>query len=321
VLPLLKYRPDVLLVDDPAVLKATLDEFARYIVKIDRLLEYVEVQPGATVVPWVAKPEAATFLNRDYHMLELPEGLCGQVRLMFAGGEGDRVRLRFTKPAVVFAAFEYNTTGAWSFPEGYSPSEFGWSLVKEHGYRGTSNATVDGKPHHADVYCRMFEPDEQLMDMPPWWLCLAIVGPRAAADIQGFTQAMSADSVTTPPFLYGQWATISRPLCIPEFESPDQWAAWQRSMRDRFRKRLVFDSAVCTSADPARPCLRRRDGRFGQSRSNRSLNRRPAGANGDCHGTACGSGIGAGDFRQHAGVVHPRPELPLPVRSDPRVAT
>ena len=39
VLPLLKYRPHALLVDDPAALKATLDEFARHRVKIDRLLE------------------------------------------------------------------------------------------------------------------------------------------------------------------------------------------------------------------------------------------------------------------------------------------
>lgn len=240
VLPLLQYRPHALLVDDPAALKATLDEFARHMGQIDRLLEHVEVQAGATVVPWVAKPEAATFLNRDYHMLELPDGLSGQARLMFAGGEGDRVRLRFKKSAVVFAAFEYNSTGAWSFPEGYSPNEFGWRLVKEHSYRGTSNGTVDGKPHYADVYCRTFEPDEQLMDMPPWWLCLAIVEPRAAADIHGFTQAMSADTVTTRPFLYSQWATNPRPLCIPEFESPEQWAAWQRAMRDKFRQRLVL---------------------------------------------------------------------------------
>jgi len=220
VLPLLKYRPYALLVDDPAALKATLDECARHMGQFDRLLDHVEVQSGATVVPWVAKPEAVTFLNRDYHMLELPDGLSGQARLMFAGGEGDSVRLRFKKRAVVFAAFEYNSTGAWSFPEGYSPNEFGWRLVKEHGYRGTSNATVDGKPHYADVYCRTFEPDEQLTDMPPWWLCLAIVGPRTAPDIHGFTQTTSADSVTTRPFLYSQWATNPRPLRIPEFESP-----------------------------------------------------------------------------------------------------
>ena len=93
ILPLLSYEPDVLLVDDPARLKATLDERKRHTQQFDRLSERVNVLPETTVVPWIAQTGAATFLNRDYSMLELPKALDGQPRLMFAGGEGNRVVL------------------------------------------------------------------------------------------------------------------------------------------------------------------------------------------------------------------------------------
>jgi glycerophosphoryl diester phosphodiesterase len=241
ILPLLKYDPDVLLVDDPATLKATLDELKRSGEQFKSLSARVDAQSQTIVVPWIAQPQAATFLNRDYHMLDLPKELYGRPRFMFAGGEGDRVALGFVKPSVVFAAFEYNSTESWSFPERWPPTDFGWHLVKRDGYRGTSNGIVDGKAHFASIYCRTFKPGEQLDEMPLWWLCLAVVDPETAATVPGYTQAISdSDPTAGPPFLYSRWATRRRPLCVPEFESPQQWAAWQRTMREKFRRTLVF---------------------------------------------------------------------------------
>jgi len=236
-LPLLTYHPDMLLVDDPAAFKATLDELARSAPQLRDLAESVEVRSENVIVPWVARPETVSFLNRDYHMLDFPEELHGQPRLVFAGGEGDRIVLRFRKPTVVFAAFEYNATGAWSFAEGHSPETFGWNLVKKNGYRGTSNAVVDDKPHYANLYSRRFEPDEQLENLPPWWLCVAVVDPDTASRVPGYSAQRSA---ITPPFLYSDWAIHDRPLRVPDFKDARQWNAWQNEMRQRFRKQLVF---------------------------------------------------------------------------------
>lgn len=260
ILPLLGYDPDVLLVDDPATLKATLDELTRSGEQFKSLSARVDAQSQTTVVPWIAGPRAATFLNRDYRMLELPKELHGRPRFMFAGGEGDRVALGFAKPTVVFAAFEYNSTGLWSFPEQWPPTDFGWHLVKPDGYRGTSNGIVDGKAHFAPLYCRAFKPGEQLDEMPPWWLCLAVVDPETAATVPGYTQAVSdSGPAAPPPFLYSRWATRPQPLRVPEFESPRQWAAWQRATREKFRRRLVFDyHAPTTILKIGRPIDRER---------------------------------------------------------------
>jgi glycerophosphoryl diester phosphodiesterase len=257
ILPLLRYMPDLLLVDDPAMLKATLEAAKRHTQQFARLSERVKWLSETTVVPWIAKTGAATFLNRDYSMLELPKTLEDQPRLMFAGGEGDCVVLRFAKPTVVFAAFEYNSTGGWSFPERRLPKDFGWRLVKKDGYRGTSNGNLDGKPHFAGVYCRIFKPGEQLDGLPPWWLCLAIVDPETAADVPGFSQAMSGEPSAPPPFLHSQWATRERPLRIPDVRGSEQWSAWQRTMREDFRQRLVFSyDAPATIVQIGRPTER-----------------------------------------------------------------
>ena len=236
-LPLLTYHPDMLLVDDPAAFKATLDELARSAPQLRDLAERVEVRSENMIVPWVARPEAVSFLNRDYYMLDFPEELHGQSRLVFAGGDGDRIVLHFKKPTVIFAAFEYNATGAWSFSEGHSPEAFGWNLVKKNGYRGTSNAVVDEKPHFANLYSRCFEAGEQLEDLPPWWLCVAVVDPDTAGRVPGYSAERSA---VTPPFLYSDWAIHDRPLRVPDFKDARQWAAWQNEMRQRFRKQLLF---------------------------------------------------------------------------------
>lgn len=240
VLPLLRHGPRSLSADDPATLKATLLEVGRHRARLDEVSRRVAPGPGATVVPWIAGPAAATFLNRDYRMLELPEALHGQPRMMFSGGEGDRVVLRFTEPSVVFAAFEYNSSGAWTFPGGHSPRELGWSLLSKDAYRGTSNAGADDRPHRAHVHCREFAPGERLEEMPGWWLCLAIVGPEVARGVPGFAAASSGAPRGSPPFLHGLREARSRPLRVPEHESREQWAAWQSATRAEFRRRLVY---------------------------------------------------------------------------------
>ena len=240
ILPLLRYRPDALLVDDAAALKQTLDNVERYRRTVSPLEQLIDVDADVGAVGWVADVGAVTFLNRDYRMLALPEALRGKPRIMFAGGEGDRVALRFRKPVVVFTAFEYNASGAWSFPEGFPPGDFGWKLVRRNGYRGTSNATADGKPHYAHVYCRKFAAGESLGAMPPWWVCLAIVEPEEARLLPMVSGELSGASPEAGPFLYSRWATHPRALRVPEFRDSKQWSAWQASTREAFRRRLVF---------------------------------------------------------------------------------
>ena len=69
------------------MLKATLKTVKQHARQFERLAERVTTESGITVVPWIAQPGAATFLNRDYRMLDLPDALRGQGRLMFAGGD------------------------------------------------------------------------------------------------------------------------------------------------------------------------------------------------------------------------------------------
>lgn len=255
-LPLLEHRPDDLLVNDPLQARKTLAQWLQYQPAMRRLRERVEFLPGGTVVPWVSKKGTPTFLNRDYRMLQLPDELSGRGRVMFAGGEGDRVRIRFTQPAVVFAALQYNQTGAWSFPEGRSPREFGWRVVAAQAYRGTSNGNLGGGAHFADIYCRRFDAGDTLDEMPPWWLCLAMVSPEQAERVPGYRKAMSSPDPPPVPFLYGRWATRRRPLNVPPFESREQWEDWQRRRRSEFRRRLVFHydhpAKIVSAGEPVR---------------------------------------------------------------------
>ena len=132
----------------------------------------------------------------------------------------------FKKPTVIFAAFEYNATGAWSFSEGHSPEAFGWNLVKKNGYRGTSNAVVDEKPHFANLYSRCFEAGEQLEDLPP---CVALRGrrrsrhgrPRSRLFGRAICRHLRRSSTAI-----GR-STTDRCAC-PTSKMPDSWAAWQK---------------------------------------------------------------------------------------------
>ncbi len=259
ILPLLKFHPDYLLVDDPATLKKTLDDVQRNQSAMLRLADSVQFNSKLPVVPWVTRPGSVTFLNRDYQMLELPKELLGSPRILFAGGDGARTGLRFIKRSVVFAVFEYNTTGAWSFPDGFTAADWGWRLVKKNGYRGTSNGTLDGQPHHADIYCRTFDAGTELGEMPPWWVCLGIVTPQEAAQVPGFTEAMARDVPESQPFRYSRWATRNEPLAVPELKTAADWTDWQQSMREEFQRRLVFKYASQpTFARVGEPVIRER---------------------------------------------------------------
>jgi glycerophosphoryl diester phosphodiesterase len=240
ILPLLMHQPFSLLVDDPARLVATLDQLQRNRERLSTLDELVTLAGATPLVPWISRPGAATFLNRDYQMLELPKDMIGLPRVMFQGGSGERVVLKFKQRAVLFAALEYNDTGAWSFADGQTPLEHGWRLLRPAAYRGTSNATLRDRPHFASIYYFEVAAGEEISELPPWWLCLAIVDIESAAKIAGFEPGVSGPSAVKPSFSYQEWATRDRSLAVPQFESAESWADWQNRRRGEFYRRLVF---------------------------------------------------------------------------------
>ncbi len=239
-LSLLSFKPDWILVNDTGRLVSTLKQIEGRQSRFAELASLVACQDVPTVVPWVAGLDEPTFLNRDYKMLELPPELQGRARLMFNGGQGERVVLKFRKPSVVFAVFEYNSSGVWSFPDRRSPADYGWRLWRKNAYRGTSNGEVNGRPHFGSIYFGQFASGRQLANMPPWWLCLAIVSLEDAQRIPGFQLGASSPQVATPWFSYEQWATANRPVAAPAFENRKQFSQWQQEVRAKFLEKLVF---------------------------------------------------------------------------------
>ena len=242
-LSLLEYKPDSILVDDPVTLIASLNRIKRGELSLSRLDALVESVTGTRTVKGFSAPGAKTFLNRDYKMQKLPEEFHGQPRYLFDGGSGDRVVIRFKQPAVVFAAFHYNDSGAWSFPDDHSPEDYGWHLFRKNAYRGTSNSNLNGKPHFASIYYCQFEAGEQLSGLPRWWVCLAVMDAKQATGIEGYKPDTSGpiEVKVEKPFSYEQWATKIRPLAVPAYENKQQWANWQQAQREKFRQRLVFE--------------------------------------------------------------------------------
>ncbi len=240
ILPLLAHKPASLLVDDPAALVATLAVLKRSGDRFSKLADLAVSKSNTTLLPWISRPGAMTFLNRDYKMLELPDELLDQPRFLFDGGSGDRVVLKFKEPTVVFAAFEYNDTGRWSFPGDRSPEDCGWRLLRSEAYSGTSNVNLGTTPHQAAVHYCQFDADELLSGLPPWWVCLAVADLKTAAKVHGFRSGTSGPIDVAPAFSYQQWATRQRPLAVPEFQSREQWSAWQSDQRQKFQQRLVF---------------------------------------------------------------------------------
>jgi glycerophosphoryl diester phosphodiesterase len=240
-LELLAFEPDSLSSDHPGRLKKTLQGIARGELPANQLAALMEQAEGARLTAGQSHVGARTFLNRDYRMLEVPDELSGMPRYSFNGGDGDKTRLRFRHPAVVFAAFDYNDTGLWSFPDGRPPTDFGWHLWRRDAYRGSSNAEIDGKPHRASIWFREFRPGQELTGLPMWWLCLGVVDLKTARGIEGFKAGRATD--VPPPvrhFSHAAAAAGIRSLAVPEFESVESYRQWQTRQRQRFVDRMLY---------------------------------------------------------------------------------
>ena len=234
---LLKHRPDSLSSDHPSRLRESLKRIARGEKPHPRLDALVESADGARLAEGVSQVGEKTFLNRDYKMLAFPDELAGKPRFAFNGGDGGRARIRFRTPAVVFAAFQYNQTGAWSFEGGRSPADFGWHIWRKNSYRGSSN------PNHpnANIWFREFKAGQELAGLPDWWLCLGIVDLETAKGIKGFQpDLVSIIPIIRPRHSHAEAAAKPRPLSAPASKSRMEFQAWQKRQRAKFGKQMLY---------------------------------------------------------------------------------
>lgn len=237
----LAFGPESLSSDDPARLKQTLEKIVRGDTPAKRLEALVAVTDGARLSINESYVTARTFLNRDYQILELPEDLDGLPRYLFDGGDGAQVRVRFRQPAVVFAAFEYNNTGLWSFQDGRPANEFGWHRLRKDAYRGSSNPGKKGAAHRTSIWFREFKPGQELSGLPHWWLCLGIADLKTAQRIKGFKAGLTSDTpAPVRHFSHAAAAARPRPLAIPKFESDKAFEQWQNRQRKRFIDRMLY---------------------------------------------------------------------------------
>jgi glycerophosphoryl diester phosphodiesterase len=235
-LGLLVHRPDSLLSDNPRRQIASLARIAANSVPrgladlLDDLPDDLEIEEHET------GPGDITFLNRDYRMLEVPEELESLPRINFAGGKGGAMGWKFRQPAVVFAVFDYNDTGSWSFADGRSPKENGWQSWRTKAYRGSSN---DGS---ADVWFREYEAGQYLSGMPAWWLCLGITDLKSARKIEGFREGLTSATPPPPPrrFPHSSLMAKPRPLNVPDFDTRESVLRWQKSLRSHFVEEMLF---------------------------------------------------------------------------------
>ena len=224
---LLKHDPDSLSSDHPQRLRDSLAQIAA-----EALIESVD---GTQLSPGVSRPGVRTFLNRDYQMTELPDELVGRFRYTFSGGSGNQVQIRFQKSTVVFAAFEYNQTGAWSFEGRRPPGDFGWQHWQKDGYGGTSN---EGR---ATIWYREFKAGQTLAGLPAWWLCLGIVDLATAKGIKGFKAGLFSNTPSIAPrHSHAEVAAKPRPLTAPSAASTEAFAKWQIRQRARFTDRMLY---------------------------------------------------------------------------------
>ena len=237
---LLAYRPVSLLSDDPARLKQSLDRIAQGHTTSASPGDIIATAGGTELSKHLSQVGSREFLNRDYQTLELPNELTGLTRYSFNGGEGAQVRLQFRQAAVVFAAFEYNNTGSWTFSDGRSPDKHGWHLWRARAYRGSSNAGPEEKPNRANIWFREFRPSQQLSGLPAWWLCLGIVDLKTASGIEGFQPGLvSVVQPMIPRYSHAEASAKRRPLHVPDFKDVDDFRQWQTQQRKRFVERML----------------------------------------------------------------------------------
>ncbi len=239
---LLRYSPDSLSSDNPKMQKETLARIASGGAPEQQTLKLIDkAKSGAIIIHGDCQVGGKTFLNRDYAVLQVPKELTGLPRFTFAGGCGRGVRMQFRQPTVIFAVFDYNQSGAWSFEDGQTADAHGWNVWRRQAYRGSSNPVVKGKPHTASIWFREFKAGQSLPKMPAWWLCLAIVNLETARDIKGFKEGLITE---TKPDLerypHAQVAAQTRPLDVPTFSDPSEFQAWQRQRRGQFVEKMLY---------------------------------------------------------------------------------
>jgi len=241
---LLEHHPDSLSSDHPRRLKSTLHRIAAGDLPEKQLAALIAEAGGTTLQTGESGVGVRTFLNRDYRMLELPEELDALPRYTFNGGSGQNMTLRFRQAAVVFAALEYNSSGNWAFPDGRSPAQSGWHLWRKSAYRGSSNPDRNGKPHRASIWFREFQADQELSQLPAWWLCLGIVDLKTARGIKGFREGLvSETSAPSKRFSHVISASRTRPLNVPPLEDAKAIHAWQARRRSLFVSRMLYPYA------------------------------------------------------------------------------
>jgi glycerophosphoryl diester phosphodiesterase len=255
VLPLIAHQPFSLSADDPATLIKTLKSLQHHHTKLCEIRQQFSPHENPPIKLGLSRSGARTFLNRDYEMMALPQPLVNAPRIIFNGGAGDQIKWKFTTPTVIFAAFQYNDSGAWSFRDGHQPGDFGWQRLAPNAYQGSSNAELGGKSQQADIYYCEFTSDQTLQNLPSWWVCLGVLGLHDAQQIKGFKLGKSSPIYikTISDFSYEQWSSQRRPLAVPTFKSFDQWAAWQEQLRKSFRQDLVFPYSKKLSITPRGP--------------------------------------------------------------------
>lgn len=233
-LALLKHQPDSLSSDNPRRQRATLDRVTRGEFP-PKLSELVDVSDSVRVEEQETGLGDRSFLNRNYQLRGLPEALEGLPRVAFDGGSGTGVTLQFKKPAVVFAVFDYNETGAWSFSDRKPASEHGWHRLGDAEFHGTSN---EGS---APIWFREFEAGQQLLDLPAWWLCLGVADLATARKVEGFKPGLVSETPTpVRRFSHQRRAAAIQPLHVPKFENAEAIQRWQAETRERFVERMLF---------------------------------------------------------------------------------
>jgi glycerophosphoryl diester phosphodiesterase/dienelactone hydrolase len=238
---LIQNQPSFLLSDDTRKLRNTLDKISSLEKEMQVVASHVESGSSTKILPGISKKSELSFLNREYKMEQIPEEFSNQPRILFNGGEGNQIKIRFLKPTVLFTALQYNDSGSWNFPDGKSPEDFGWRLLKNRKYLGTSNAKVKKRPHFASVYYREFRKNDVLENMPAWWLCLAVMPVDQAKAVPGFqVGAYYTPPKVIPYYSYEKWSVQNGDFELPVFENKKQFSNWQEKTRSEFIKNMLF---------------------------------------------------------------------------------
>ena len=245
-LALLSHDPDSLSSDNPRRQRATLSRIANQDLPA-KLSDIVETSGNVRIEKGESGLGARAFLNRDYQMRSVPGELEGMARIAFDGGAGGSATMKFKKSVVVFAVFDYNDTGAWSFSDGRQASAHGWHPLGEVKYSGSSN---EG---NAPIWFREFTAGQHLAGLPAWWICLGVTDLETARGIKGFTAGLVSDTpVPIVRHSHQGHAAAIRPLHVPEFENEEAIRTWQTETRKRFVEQMLYPYEGQITVEPGK---------------------------------------------------------------------